>query len=43
MRRNVYKILVGKPEWKRSLRRPMSRYRHNIKIELGAIRLGIMD
>jgi hypothetical protein len=32
--RNAYKILVGKPEGKRSLGRPSSRWEHNIKTDL---------
>jgi hypothetical protein len=33
--RNAYRILVGKPEGKRSLRRPRRRWVDNIKIDLG--------
>jgi hypothetical protein len=33
--RNAYRILVGKPEGKRSLRRPRRRSVDNIKIDLG--------
>jgi hypothetical protein len=32
--RNVYKILVGKPEGKRPLGRPRCRWEHNIKMDL---------
>jgi len=32
--RRVYRILVGKPEGKRSLRRPRRRWENNIKIDL---------
>jgi hypothetical protein len=32
--RNVYRILVGKPEGKRSLRRPRCRWVDDIKIDL---------
>jgi hypothetical protein len=30
--RNTYKILVGKPEWKRPLRRPRQRWEDDIKM-----------
>jgi hypothetical protein len=33
--RNAYRILVGKPEGKRSLGRPRRRWVGNIKIKLG--------
>jgi hypothetical protein len=33
-KRNVYKVLVGKPEGKRSLGRPTCRWKDNIKINL---------
>ena len=33
-RRGVYRILVGKPEGKKPLRRPMSRWENNIKMDL---------
>jgi hypothetical protein len=32
--RNAYKILVGKPEGKRSLERPRSRWVNNINMDL---------
>jgi hypothetical protein len=32
--RNVYKILVGKPEGKISLRKPRCRWEDNIKMDL---------
>jgi hypothetical protein len=32
--RNAYTILVGKPEWKRQLGRPRSRWEDNIKMDL---------
>jgi hypothetical protein len=34
-RRGVYRALVGKPEEKRPLRRPKSRWEDNIKISTG--------
>jgi len=33
-RRGVYRVLVGKPEGKRSLGRPMCRWEDNIKMDL---------
>jgi hypothetical protein len=43
--RNVYRILVGKPEEKRPLGRPIYVYRweENIKMKLREIGLGGMD
>jgi hypothetical protein len=35
----VYNILVGKPEGKRSLRRPRRRWENGIKMDLGEIGL----
>jgi hypothetical protein len=35
--RNVYKILVGKPEGKRPLGRPRHRWVNNIKMDIGEI------
>jgi hypothetical protein len=37
-RRNVYRVLVGRPEGKRPLGRPRRRRESNIKIELKARR-----
>jgi hypothetical protein len=42
-KRNVYKMLVGKPEGKRSLGRPRRRWVDNIKMDLREIRWGGMD
>jgi hypothetical protein len=36
-KRNIYKILVGKPEGKRPLGRPRSRWVYNIKLNLRVI------
>jgi len=33
-RRGVYRVLVGKPEGKRPLRRPRRRWEDNIKMDL---------
>jgi hypothetical protein len=38
--RNVYKILVGKPEGKRTLRRPRRRWEDGIKMDLREIGWG---
>jgi hypothetical protein len=35
---NAYRILVGKPEGKRSLGRPRCKWEDNIKMDLGEIR-----
>jgi hypothetical protein len=32
--RNSYKIFVGKPEWKRTLRRPMSIWKYDTRVEV---------
>jgi hypothetical protein len=40
---NVYRLLVGKPEGKRPLGRPRSRWIGNIKMKLLEIRLGVVD
>jgi hypothetical protein len=42
-KRNVYKLLVGKPEGKRPLRRPRRRWIDNIKIDLSEIGLSVVD
>jgi hypothetical protein len=42
-KRNSYKILVGKPEGKRSLGRPRRRWVDNIKIDLREIIWDGMD
>jgi hypothetical protein len=41
--RKVYKVLVGKPEGKRPLGRPRSRWENGIRIDLGEIELGGVD
>jgi hypothetical protein len=42
-KRNAYRLLVGKPEGRRSLGRPRHRWVVNIKMNLGEIRWGGMD
>jgi hypothetical protein len=37
----VYRILVGKPEGKRSLGRPRRRWEDNIKMDLKEVRCGV--
>jgi hypothetical protein len=41
--RNVYRVLVGKPEGKRPLGRPRRRWEYEIRMELGEIGLGDVD
>jgi hypothetical protein len=38
-KRNAYRILVGKPEGKRPLGRPRSKWEDNIRMDLGEIGL----
>jgi hypothetical protein len=42
-KRNVYRLLVGKPEVKRPLRRPKRRWIDNIKIDLLDIGVSVVD
>jgi len=42
-RRGVYRVLVWKPEGKRSLGRPGRRCEDNIKIDVQEVRCGAMD
>jgi hypothetical protein len=42
-RRNVYRILVGKPEGTRPLGRPRCRWVDNIKMDLGKVGWGGVD
>jgi hypothetical protein len=37
-RRSAYRILVGKPEVKKPLRRPRRRWEDNIKVDLQDVR-----
>jgi hypothetical protein len=43
VKRATYRILVGKPERKRPLRRPKRRWKSNIKMHLREIGWGAMD
>jgi hypothetical protein len=42
-KRNVYRLLVGKPEGKRPLGRPRRRCVYNIKMDLLKIGLSVVD
>jgi hypothetical protein len=42
-RRGVYRVLVGKPEGKKLLRRPRHRWEDNIKMDLQEVECGSMD
>jgi hypothetical protein len=42
-KRNVYRLLVGKPEGKRPVGRPRHRWVHNIKTDIREIRWGGVD
>jgi hypothetical protein len=42
-RRCVYRVLVGKPEGKRPLRRPRHRWEDSIKMDLQKVGCGGMD
>jgi hypothetical protein len=39
-RRGAYRVLVGKPEGRRPLRRPRRRWEDNIKVDLLEVGLG---
>jgi hypothetical protein len=41
--RNAYRLLVGKPEGKRPLRRPRHRWVDNIRLDLGEVGWGDVD
>jgi hypothetical protein len=41
--RNVYRLLVGKPEGKRPLGRPRRMWIDNIKMDLSGIGLNVVD
>jgi hypothetical protein len=42
-KRNMYRLLVGKPQGKRPLGRPRHRWIDNIKMDLLEIGLGVLD
>jgi len=42
-RRDIYRVLVGKPEGKRALGRPRHRWEDGIKIDLQEVGCGGMD
>ena len=42
-RRGLYRVLVGKPEGKRPLGRPRSRWKDNIKMDLQEVGCGGMN
>jgi hypothetical protein len=42
-KRNVYRLLVGKPEGRKPLGRPRRRWMDNIKMDLLEIRLSVVD
>jgi hypothetical protein len=42
-KRNVYRLLVGKPEEKRPLGRPRRRYMDNVKLDLSEVGLNVVD
>jgi hypothetical protein len=42
-KRNVYRLLVGKPEGKRPLGRPRRRWINNIKMDLSEIGLSVVN
>jgi hypothetical protein len=42
-KRNMYRLLIGKPEGKRPLGRPRGRWVDNIKMDLLEIGLNVMD
>jgi hypothetical protein len=42
-KRNVYRLLVGKPEGKRALGRPRRRWIDNIKMDLLEIGVNVVD
>jgi hypothetical protein len=42
-KRNAYRLLVGKPEGKKPLRRPRRTWADNIRMDLGEVGLGDVD
>jgi hypothetical protein len=41
--RGVYRVMVGRPERRRPLGRPMYRWEDNIKMDLGEVGCGCVD
>jgi hypothetical protein len=41
--KGVYRVLVGKPEGKRLMRRPRRRWEDNINIDLQEVGCGVME
>jgi hypothetical protein len=41
--RDVYRVLVGKPEGKKPLRRPRRRWENNVKMDFQEAECGVMD
>jgi hypothetical protein len=42
-KRNAYRLLVGKPEGKRPLRRPRRKWVDNIRMDAGDVGWGVVD
>ena len=42
-RRDVYRVLMGKPEGKRPLGRPRRRWEDNIKTDIQEVGCGVLD
>jgi hypothetical protein len=42
-KRNAYRLLMGKPDGKRLLRRPRHKWVENIKMNLGEIEWGVIE
>jgi hypothetical protein len=42
-KRNIYRLLVGKPEGKRALGRPRRRWIDNIKMDVSEIEMRVVD
>jgi hypothetical protein len=42
-KRNIYRLLVGKPEGKRPLGRPRHKWINNIKVDLLEMQLSVVD
>jgi hypothetical protein len=42
-RRGVYRVLVGRPDWKRPLGRPRRRWEDNFRMNLQEVECRVMD